>query len=131
VMAPWRPSVRGVVVGAAVGGIGRATVVALHLTELTSVTAPLLLVAAAIGAAIGALAGLVGRALLGTLVGATLTALVFALTLPVAFLVTTIGAGTMPSIAATIGIGALSGLAGGVAAGRAAANERWPAKAPR
>jgi hypothetical protein len=127
----WRPSVSGVVVGAAVGGIGRAAVVALHLTELTSVTAPIVLVAAAIGAAIGALAGLVGRALLGALVGAALTALVFALTLPIAFLVTSVGAGTMPSIVATIGIGAVSGLAGGVAARRAAANERWPARVPR
>jgi hypothetical protein len=115
--AGWHPSLRGVVVGAAVGGIGRAVVVALHLAELNVATLPIVLVGAVIGACIGAVAGLVGRIALGAIVGAGLTILVFLVTLPVAFLFQFVGAGTTPSIVATVAIGALSGLAG-AAAGR-------------
>ncbi|HXU90205.1 MAG TPA: hypothetical protein VFQ62_15230 [Methylomirabilota bacterium] len=127
----WQPSARGVVVGAGVGAVGRAAVLALHLADLDAGAAPLLLLAAAIGAAIGAVAGLMGRPLAGALVGATLTAVVFALTLPVAYLFTLIGAGSVPSLVATVGMGAVSGLAGGAAAQRAAGNRRWPGNPSR
>jgi hypothetical protein len=124
----WRPTARGVVVGAAVGGIGRALVVALHLTELNAATLPVVLVGAVIGASIGAVAGLAGRIALGVIIGATLTLIVFAITLPVVFLFEFLGAASKPSIVATVAVGALSGLAGAAAArtappGRRLANE--------
>ena len=127
-MTAWHPSVRGALVGAAVGGVGRAVVVALHLAELNAATLSIVLVAAMIGAGIGAVAGLVGRIALAAIVGAGLTVIVFAIMLPVVSLVELVGVGTMPSIAATIAIGALSGLAGAAAArmvprGRRVANE--------
>ena len=110
------PRVRGVLVGAAVGGIGRALVAALSLAELNSATLPVVLIGAGIGASIGAMAGLVGRIALGAMVGAGLTLVVFMVTLPAAVLVALMGGGTMPSVVATVAIGALSGLAAGAAA---------------
>jgi hypothetical protein len=91
-------------------------VVALHLAELNAATLPIVLVGALIGAGIGAVAGLVGRIALAALVGAGLTVIIFAIMLPVVSLIELVGAGTTPSIAATIAMGALSGLAGAAAA---------------
>jgi hypothetical protein len=124
----WHPSVRGVLVGAAVGGIGRGLLVALHLPQLNDATFSVVLVGAAIGAGIGGLAGLVGRVGLGAIVGAGLALLVFAITWPVLVLFELMGVGTTSSIVA-VAIGAVSGLAGGAAAAgttppRAAAGER-------
>jgi hypothetical protein len=103
-----------------VGGIGRAIVAAFNLAELSAGTVPVLLLVAGVGAVIGALAGLVGRVGLGAIVGAGLTVIVFLITLPVVFLFEAMGVGTVPSVAATVAIGALSGVAGGIAAGREA-----------
>src|SRR5688572_16993313 len=108
--------VRGVLVGAAVGGIGRAVVVAWSLAELNSATLPIVLIGAGIGAAIGAMAGLVGRIALGAIVGAGLALIVFTVTLPAAVLVALMGGGSMPSVVAAVATGALSGLAAGAAA---------------
>jgi len=115
-LATWRPSVRGVVVAALVGGIGRGLVVALHLAELNRATLSVVLVAAVIGAGIGALAGLVGRVGLGAVVGAGLALLVFAITLPLVMVFEFLGVGSTPSVVATVAMGAVAGLAGGAAA---------------
>jgi len=115
-LTTWRPSVRGVVVAALVGGIGRGLVVALHLAELNRATLSVVLVAAVIGAGIGALAGLVGRIGLGAVIGAGLALLVFAITLPVVMVFEFLGVGSTPSVVATVAMGAVAGLAGGVAA---------------
>jgi hypothetical protein len=115
-MFSWHPSVRGVAVGAAVGAIGRGIVVALHLGDLTAMTLPIVLMAAAIGAIIGAAAGLIGRIWLGAVVGAGLSVIVVAVTLPVSFLVATMGDLSVPPIVTITLIGALAGVAGGAAA---------------
>lgn len=117
-LSAWHPSVRGVAVGAAVGGIGRGLVVALHLSELNGATFSLVLVGAVIGAGIGSLAGLVGRVGLGAIVGAALALVVFAITLPIVSLFNLVGVGSTPSIVATVAVGAVAGLAGGAAAAR-------------
>ena len=117
-MSGWHPSVRGVVVGAAVGGLGRAVVVLWHLTELSVAALPIVLLAVLVAAAIGAVAGSVRHPGLAALLGAGLTIVVFLLTLPVAFLIELLGAATAPTGVATVAVGALSGLAGAVSARR-------------
>ena len=116
-MFRWHPTVRGAALGAAVGAIGRGIVVALHLGDLNTVTLPIVLMASVIGAIIGAVAGLIGRIGFGAIVGAGLSVIVVVLTLPVAFLVATMGKPTLPPIVTITLIGALAGVAGGVAAG--------------
>ena len=121
-MAPaFRPqrtrpsSLRGAVIGALVGGVGRAVVAMVHLTELNTVTVPVVLGATLIGGGIGAIAGLVRRASIAAAVGAGLSVLVFLLTLPVVSLFALLGVGTRPTVVAMVAIGALSGLAGALA----------------
>lgn len=117
-MSGWHPSVKGGVVGAAVGGLGRAVIVLWHLTELSVAALPIALLAVLVAAVIGAVAGTVRHPVLAALLGAGLTTMVFLLTLPVAFLMELLGAATAPTGVATIAVGALSGLAGAVSARR-------------
>jgi hypothetical protein len=117
-MSSWHPSVRGAVVGAAVGALGRAVVLLWHLTELGSAALPIVVLAMLVAAAIGAVAGTVRHPGLAALLGAALTTVIFLLTLPVAFLIELLGAASAPTGIATVAVGALSGLAGAISAGR-------------
>lgn len=115
-MRDWSPSLTGLLVGAAIGGIGRAAVVALHLQTLEPTVVPVLTWAAVLGAIIGGIAGLSGAPRLGAVLGALLATLAHVVMLPLALVVTMTGVATAPSVLAMIAVGALAGFTGGIAA---------------
>ena len=114
-VSDWRPSVTGLVVGMAVGGIGRAAVVAVHLDEVGKAAITVIALAAVIGAVIGGLAGLRGTLLVGVFIGAALSGIMYVISFPLALLFDVIGVGTPPSLIEVVTVGAISGLAAGVA----------------
>jgi len=114
-VSDWRPSVTGLVVGAAVGGVGRATVVALHLDGAGKAGIMVITLAAVVGALIGALAGLRGTPLVGLFIGAVLSGMMYFVSMPLALLFGVIGVGAPPSLIEVVSVGAISGLAAGVA----------------
>lgn len=115
-MRDWSPSLTGLLVGAAIGGVGRAAVVALHLQTMGPTVVPVLTWATVLGAIIGGIAGLSGAPRRGAVLGALLAVLAYVVMLPLALVVTVSGIATAPSVLAMIAVGALAGFTGGVAA---------------
>jgi hypothetical protein len=116
----FRLSVTGAAAWAVVGGVSRAAIAAVHITDSSGDLRQLVLIAAAIGVVIGALAGATGRPLLGTAVGAALAGVVFIVTLSAVWMFALIGAGTLPSLLEILAAGALAGGIGG------AVGRKWP-----
>jgi hypothetical protein len=110
----------GVLVGAAIGAIGRVAVMSLHLSSPTEGTALILLIAALAGALIGALASLPGKPLAGALAGAVLAGVLYVVAIPAVWLLHMLGALTLPSVFEMMAAGALAGGAGGMVTQRAA-----------
>ena len=117
-MRQWRPSLTGLLAGAAIAAFGRAAVVAVHLDAMSTAAVPVLAWAAMIGVMIGGLAGLSGSPRIGAVLGAVLSAAVYVIMIPLALFVTVIGVATAPSFLEMMVVGAVAGFAGGVA-GRA------------
>jgi len=118
-----RISLVGVFTGAVLGGVGRAAVAVIHLSEPAQGIAAVVLSAATVGILIGALAGATGAPLLGAVVGAALTAVVYLATLPIVLFFHFLGTLTAPPLVEVIAVGALAGGIGG-AADRMAARRR-------
>jgi hypothetical protein len=116
----WRLSGTGAAAGAVAGAAIRGGLVLFHLREVSEPTALLVLTAAIVGALIGAVAGLTGRPVLGAVIGAVASGVVFLATLPVAALLSVLGAGTIARLAEVVAGGAVAGLLGGAAGQRAA-----------
>jgi hypothetical protein len=114
----------GMVVGAAVGAVGRALVTSLHLTAPAQGTVLLLTTAAVAGLLIGVLAGLPGKPLMGAVVGVVVSALLYLGTLPVVMLFHLLGTLVAPSLLEVTAVGALAGVAAGLASQWAARRGR-------
>src|SRR6267142_2533565 len=114
-MRQWRPSLAGLLAGAAIAAFGRAAVVAVHLDAISTAAVPVLAWAAMIGVMIGGLAGLSGSPRIGAVLGAVLSAAVYVIMIPLALFVTVIGVATAPSFLEMMVVGAVAGFAGGVA----------------
>ena len=89
-MRQWRPSLTGLLAGAAIAAFGRAAVVAVHLDAISTAAMPVLAWAAMIGVMIGGLAGLSGSPRIGAVLGAVLSAAVYVIMMPLALFVTVI-----------------------------------------
>lgn len=109
----YRVSLVGAGAGALLGGISRAVLAALHLSDTSRQAIPVVLTAVVIGIVIGALAGATGRPLLGATVGAVLSTVVFVGVLPLVGLLHLLGAGTIPSLLEVVAAGAIPGGIGG------------------
>ncbi len=116
----------GVGVGALVGGIGRVTLVALHLSDSVTAHIPFALVAAGVGIVIGGVAGGTGRVLLGAVVGAGLSILFYLFSLPFVGLLAFLGTSTPLALWELLAVGAIPGAIGG-AVGEIATKRKGPA----
>jgi hypothetical protein len=116
-----RVSPAGIVVGALVGGVGRATVAALHMQEISRGLVVPLLIAALVGMIVGGLAGATGRPLLGAVAGAVLSGLATLALLPAVAFLYLLGAVTLPSLLESLVVGGLAGGIGGLAGQMASA----------
>ena len=118
------PGLVGALVGAILGGIGRAALTIYHLGGVSSEAIAPLLAVAAIGIVVGGLAGMTGRPLLGAVVGAALSLLVHLGTLPVRLMMRALQVAGTASMAEVVVVGAVVGAIAG-AVGRAA-GQRGP-----
>ena len=121
---PWV----GLSVGAAVGGITRVGVIALHFPDFFGELYMGGLYVAFVGAVIGGLAGVTGRALRGAMVGAGLSVLFYLLALPFVGLFSFLGTATIPTWWEVLAVGAIPGAIGGWA-GQITTKQSTPADA--
>src|SRR3989442_12413088 len=101
-----RISLVGVFTGAVLGGLGRAAVAVMHLSEPAQGIAAVVLSAAVVGVLIGALSGATGAPLLGAGVGAALSAVVYLAPLPIVLFFPFLGTLTAPPAVGGVGVGA-------------------------